>query len=166
MNATTPSVSPLRQRMIDDMRMRKFESKTRSSYGRAVKRFTKYLGRSPVTVTVEDLRRFQLHLVDTGTSPMTLNATLSGLKFFFDVTLDRAELMPKMRPVRVPQRLPVVLSPEEVARLIAAAHNLKHQIALSVAYGAGLRVSEVVSLKVSDVDSQRPATSSASAVAC
>ena len=155
MNATAPSVSPLRQRMIEDMRMRKFEPKTRSGYIRAVKRFTKYLGRSPDTATVEDLRRFQLHLVDTGTSPITLNATLSGLKFFFDVTLDRGELMAKMRPVRVPQKLPVVLSPEEVARLIAAAHNLKHQVALSVAYGGGLRVSEVVSLKVGDIDSQR-----------
>ena len=102
MNATAPSVSPLRQRMIEDMRMRKFEPKTRSGYIRAVKRFTKYLGRSPDTATVEDLRRFQLHLVDTGTSPITLNATLSGLKFFFDVTLDRGELMAKMRPVRVP----------------------------------------------------------------
>ena len=155
MNATTTGVSPLRQRMIDDMRMRKFEPKTQSNYIRAVRRFTEYLGRSPDTATIEDLRRFQLHLVDTGTSPITLNATLSGLKFFFDVTLGRGELMAKMQPVRVPQKLPVVLSPEEVARLIAAAHNLKHQTALSIAYGAGLRVSEVVALKVGDIDSQR-----------
>jgi site-specific recombinase XerD len=137
MNATTPAVSPLRQRMIDDMRMRKLEPKTQSGYIRAVRRFTEYLRRSPDTAAVEDLRRFQLHMVDTGTSPITLNATLCGLKFFFDVTLDRGELMAKMQPVRVPQKLPVILSPEEVARLIAAAHNLKHQTALSVAYGAG-----------------------------
>jgi site-specific recombinase XerD len=141
--------------MMDDMRMRKFEPKTQSNYIRAVRRFTEYLGRSPDTATIEDLRRFQLHLVDTGTSPITRNATLSGLKFFFDVTLGRGELMAKMQPVRVPQKLPVVLSPEEVARLIAAAHNLKHQTALSIAYGAGLRVSEVVALKVGDIDSQR-----------
>jgi site-specific recombinase XerD len=155
MDATTPRISPLRQRMIDDMRMRKLEPKTQSGYIRAVRRFTEFLGRAPDTASVEDLRRFQLRMVDTGTSPITLNATLCGLRFFFDVTLGRGELMAKMQPVRVPQKLPVVLSPEEVARLIAATHNLKHQTALSVAYGAGLRVSEVVALKVGDVDSQR-----------
>ena len=155
MDATTPRISPLRQRMIDDMRMRKLEPKTQSGYIRAVRRFAEFLGHSPDSATVEDLRRFQLRLVDTGTSPITLNATLCGLRFFFDVTLGRGELMAKMQSVRVPQKLPVVLSPEEVARLIAATHNLKHQTALSVAYGAGLRVSEVVALKVGDVDSQR-----------
>ena len=82
-----------------------------------------FLGRSPDTATVEDLRRFQLHLVDQGTSPITLNATITGLKFFFEVTLDRGELMAKMQPVRVPRTLPVVLSREEVARLIAAARE-------------------------------------------
>jgi len=101
------------------------------------------------------LRRFQLHLVDQGTSPITLNATITGLKFFFDTTLDHGELMAKMSPVRVPQTLPVVLSREEVARLIAAVSNLKHQTALSVAYGAGLRASEVIALKVGDIDSER-----------
>jgi site-specific recombinase XerD len=104
---------------------------------------------------VEDLRNFQLHLVDSGTSPITLNATLTGLRFFFDVTLGRIELMARMQPVKVPHTLPVVLSPEEVSRLIAAARNIKHQAALSVAYGAGLRASEVIGLKVTDVDSQR-----------
>ena len=86
-------------------------------------------------------------MVDQGTSPITLNATISGLKFFFDVTLGRGELMAKMQPVRVPLTLPVVLSRQEVSRLIAAAGNLKHQTALSVAYGTGLRVSEVISLE-------------------
>ena len=114
-----------------------------------------FLGRSPDTATVEDLRRFQLHLVDHGTSPITLNATITGLKFFFEVTLDRGEVMARMQPVHVPHTLPVVLSREEVARLIAAARNLKHQTALSVAYGAGLRASEVIALKVGDVDSER-----------
>jgi site-specific recombinase XerD len=104
---------------------------------------------------VEDLRNFQLHLVDTGISPITLNATLTGLKFFFDITLGQIELMARMQPVKVPRTLPVVLSTEEVSRLIAAARNVKHQAALSVAYGAGLRASEVISLKITDVDSQR-----------
>ena len=148
-------VSPLRQRMIDDMRMRKLSEKTQSHYLRWVQRFAAYLGRSPDTATVEDLRGYQLHLVDHGTSPVSLNAAITGLKFFFEVTLDHGELMYKMQPVRVPRTLPVVLSREEVARLIAAAGNLKHQTALSVAYGAGLRASEVVALKVGDIDSQR-----------
>ena len=100
---STPAVTPLRQRMLDDMRMRKLEPKTQTSYVRAVRKLAGYLARSPDTASVEDLRRFQLHLVDQGTSPITLNATLTGLKFFFDITLDRGELMAKMSPVRVPQ---------------------------------------------------------------
>jgi site-specific recombinase XerD len=122
---------------------------------RAVRYFAKYLGRSPDTATVEDLRNYQLYLVDHGTSPTSLNAAICGLKFFFNVTLDRPELMAKMQPVHLPRKLPVILSPEEVKRLIAAAGNLKHQTALALAYATGLRVSEVVSLKVTDIDSQR-----------
>jgi len=155
MDASSRAVSPLRQRMIDDMRMRKMAEKTQTHYLRWVQRFAVYLGRSPATATVEDLRRYQLHLVDSGTSPVSLNAAISALKFFFAVTLDRGELMAKMQPVALPRKLPVVLSRDEVARLLAAAHNLKHQTALSVAYATGLRVSEVVGLKVTDIDSQR-----------
>ena len=155
MTASTHTISPLRQRMIDDMRLRKLADKTQTHYLRAVRQFAAYLGRSPDTARTEDLRNYQLHLVDQGISPVSLNAAISGLKFFFDITLGRVELMARMRPVRVPRTLPVVLSPEEVSRLIAAAGNLKHQTALSVAYGAGLRASEVVALKVGDVDSQR-----------
>jgi site-specific recombinase XerD len=159
MDVSTPTpsatVSPLRQRMLDDMRMRQFAEHTQDGYIRAVRKLATFLGRSPHTATAEDLRRFQLHLVDTGTGPVTINATLTGLKFFFDITLGRPELMLKMTHVAVPRKLPVILSPEEVGRLIAAAPNLKHQAAMSVAYGAGLRVSEVVSLKVSDIDGER-----------
>lgn len=155
MDASSRPISPLRQRMLDDMRMRKLCDQTQAGYIRAVRQLAAFLKRSPDTATVEDLRRFQLHLVDRGTSPITLNATITGLKFFFDVTLDRGELLAKMQPVRVPRTLPVVLSREEVARLIAAAPNLKSQTALSIAYGAGLRASEVIALKVGDIDSQR-----------
>ena len=155
MGTAHTGISPLRQRMLDDLRIRKLSPKTQSAYIRAVCNFTKYLGRSPDTATIDDLRNYQLYLVDTGTSPTSLNAAIIGLKFFFDVTLDRGELMAKMRPVRVPQRLPVVLSKEEVGRLIAACGNLKHQTALSLAYGTGLRASEVSALKVGDVDSER-----------
>ncbi len=155
MTSTTKPITPLRQRMIDDMRMRKLSPKTQASYIRVVKRFAGFLGRSPDTASVEDLRSYQLHLVDHGISPISLNATLTGLKFLFETTLDRPELLTKMHAVHVPHKLPVVLSREEVVRLIAAVDNLKHQTALSVAYGAGLRANEVVSLKVGDIDSQR-----------
>jgi site-specific recombinase XerD len=152
---SSKTISPLRQRMIEDMRMRKLAPHTQAGYIRAVPKFARYLKRSPETATAEDLRNFQLYLVDHGASPITLNATITGLKFLFGVTLERGALMAKMQHVFVPRTLPVVLSRDEVRCLIAAASNLKYQTALSVAYGAGLRASEVVGLKVSDVDSQR-----------
>jgi site-specific recombinase XerD len=141
--------------MIEDMRLRKLSTKTQSSYIRAVRHFAGYLGRSPDTASAEDLRRYQLHCVDRGVSPITLNATITGLKFFFEVTMSRPELMAKMRPVRVARTLPMILSRAEASRLIESARTLKHRTALSVAYGAGLRVSEVVALKVGDIDSTR-----------
>ena len=155
MTATIPAISPLRQRMIDDMRLRKLADKTQSHYLRAVRQFSLFLGHSPDRATIEDLRRYQLHLVDQGISAISLNAAIAGLKFFFDVTLDHPQLMRKMQLVRIPRTLPVVLSREEVARLIEAAGNIKYQTALSLAYGTGLRAGEVVALKVGDIDSQR-----------
>ena len=116
MDTTTGSISPLRQRMIEDMRMRKLDPHTQEGYIRAVRKFAKYLGRFPDTATVEDLRNFQLDLVDHGISPVTLNATITGLKFFFDVTVDRIDLMAKMQPVHVPRTRPVI----SVARRRAA----------------------------------------------
>jgi site-specific recombinase XerD len=155
MTHSTQAISPLRQRMIDDMRMRKFSPKTQNAYIRAVRRFAAFLGRTPDSASDEDLRRYQLHLVVQGISPISLNATISGLKFFFEFTVGDPERMAKMTPVQVPHKLPVILSREEVARLIESAGNLKYRAALSVAYGAGLRASEVIALKVGDVDSQR-----------
>ncbi|MDD5269328.1 MAG: site-specific integrase [Methylococcales bacterium] len=148
MTSSTHTISPLRQRKIDDMRMRKLSPKTQASYIRVVKQFAGFLGRSPDTASVEDLRSYQLYLVDHGISPISLNATLTGLRFLFATTLDHPELFTKMHAVHVPHKLPVVLSREEVAQLLAAVDNLKHQTALA-------RASEVVSLKVSDIDSQR-----------
>jgi integrase/recombinase XerD len=153
--SSTQRTSPLRQRMIEDMRMRKLSSKTQGSYIRAVRHFAGFLGHSPDTASAEDLRRYQLHCVDRGVSPITLNATITGLRFFFEITLGRAELMARTQHVRVARTLPVILSREEVGRLIEAARNLKHRTALSVAYGAGLRASEVIALKVGDIDSGR-----------
>jgi site-specific recombinase XerD len=141
--------------MIEEMGMRQLAPKTREAYIRAVVQFTRYLRRSPDTATAEELRAYQLHCVKQGISAITLNATITGLKFFFESTLGRKEVMAKMHPVRVRRTLPIILSREEVRRLIDAASNLKHRTALSVAYGAGLRVSEVTALKVGDIDSKR-----------
>ena len=148
-------ISPLRQRMIEDMRLRKLSAKTQKAYVRAVVNLTRFLGRSPDTASAEDLRRYQLHMVEQGVTSTTLNATITGLKFFFEVTLDRPGAMKKMHHVYEPRTLPEVLSLEEVTRLLEAAGSLKYQAALGVAYGAGLRASEVVHLKVSDIDSDR-----------
>jgi integrase/recombinase XerD len=152
---TDARISPLRQRMIDDMTIRKMAPKTQAAYIRAVKNFTAFLGRSPDTASSEDLRRFQLHLASDGVSAPTQNATVTALRFFFAVTLGRRGATDHLPFVREPRKLPVVLSPAEVARLLDAAPRVKYKAALSVAYGAGLRASEVVSLKVSDIDSDR-----------
>ena len=149
------TISPLRQRMLDDMALRKLSEKTQVQYIRAVRRFTQFFGRSPDLASPEDLRAFQKHLVEAGVSATTINATITGLKFFFEVTLSRPHALKKMSPLRAPQKLPTVLTVDEVKRLLEAAPNLKAQAALSVAYGAGLRASEVVHLKVSDIDSER-----------
>jgi len=151
----THSISPLRQRMIDDMTMRKLSPKTQSGYICAVRKLTHFLGRSPATASAEDLRRFQLHLVELGTSSITLNATLTGLRFFFEETLNRHDALRRMSHVYEPRKLPLILSIEEVTRLLEAAGSLKYKAALSIAYGAGLRASEVTHLKVSDIDSER-----------
>jgi len=155
MTHNTKPISPLRQRMIEDMALRKLAPTTQSHYLRAVINLTCFLGRSPDTASPEDLRRYQLHLVKTGTSSIMLNHTITALRFFFGATLDRPDALAKMSPVREPRKLPVVLSCEEVARLIEAAATPKYQAALSVAYGAGLRASEVVAIKVGDIDSTR-----------
>lgn len=149
------AISPLRQRMIDDMTIRKMAPKTQAAYIRAVKNFTDFLGRSPDTASPEDLRRFQLHLAQTGTSAPTQNATVTALRFFFEVTLGRRGATDHLPFVRQPRKLPVVLSPAEVARLLDGAANLKYKAALSIAYGSGLRAAELVSLKVLDIDSTR-----------
>ena len=155
MTHSNKSLSPLRQRMIDDMTLRKLSPKTQAGYLRAVKNFTRFFRRPPDLASAEDLRGFQLHLVEQGVSSTTINATLTGLTFFFGVTLERPSALKRMSRVRQPQKLPQVLSVDQMARLLQGTRNLKHRAALSVAYGAGLRASEVVHLKVTDIDSER-----------
>ena len=152
---TDASVSALRQRMIEDMTIRNLAPKTQHGYIRTIKQFAAFLGRSPDTASFEDVRRFQLHLAARGVGPGALNQAVSALRFLFRITLGRRDIVEHTPFVHKPHKLPVVLSPEEVARLLDAAPSLKYRAALSVAYGAGLRAGEVVSLKVSDIDSAR-----------
>jgi integrase/recombinase XerD len=151
----TKSISPLRQRMLDDMRMRKLGESTQKAYIRAVEQLTRFLGRSPDTATAEDLRSYQLHLVDAGATPARLNNLITGLRFFYRTTLQTPAVLELMSPLPEPERLPRVLSPEEVAEIIACAPHPKAKTALSVAYGTGLRGSEVVRLKTTDIDADR-----------
>ncbi len=152
---TDKAISPLRRRMIEDMEIHGFTACTQRGYIAAVRNFTAFLGRSPDQADKEDLRRYQHHMRSEGASAANMNMAVSALRFFFGVTLDRGDAEVGMTTVRLPQRLPVILSPGEVARLLDAAPGLKARAALSLAYGAGLRASEVVSLKVTDIDSER-----------
>lgn len=152
---TDEYISPLRRRMIEDMTVRNFAPKTQHDYIRAVTNLTRFLGRSPDTATAEDLRRFQLHLTGNRVGAPTINFTVTVLRFFFTMTLDRADAIKHLTFVPEPRKIPVVLSLEEVARLLEAAPGPKYKAVLAAAYGAGLRVSEVATLKVSDIDSER-----------
>src|ERR1700712_2133456 len=147
--------SPLRRRMIEDMTIRQFGGKTKSDYIRQVHEFAVFLGRSPDRAEPEDLRRYQLRMVSLGASYARMNLAATALRFFFHTTLGRAGFGDRMARIPSPERLPVVLSPEEVALLLAHASSLKYRAALSVAYGCGLRVSEIANLKVADIDSAR-----------
>lgn len=157
MNDLIPIIaaSPLRQRLIDDMTMRRFSRETQRNYIRDVGRFASWLGRSPHSATAEDVRRFQIEQQETGVPVPTMNSIVAALRFFFTHTLDRPDLARKLVRTGHARKIPVVLSLDEVRRLLEATTCLKHQAALSVAYGAGLRVSEVAALKVSDINSER-----------
>jgi site-specific recombinase XerD len=141
--------------MIEDMTVRGFTPGTQRGYLAVVSNFTTFIGRSPDQAEADDPRRFQFHMRSNGATATTMNAAVSALRFFFGVTLGRGDASVGMTTVREPRRLPVILSPEEVARLLDHAPGLMHRAALSVSYGSGLRAGEVVSLKPSDIDSDR-----------
>jgi integrase/recombinase XerD len=150
-------ISDLRRRMLQDMAVRQFGEKTQHDYIRHVEAFARFLGRSPETVTVDDLRRFQFQQVADGAQPSKMNTQASALRFFLSITLGRGDLAHQLARTHYPRKLPRILSPEDVARLLEASPGpgLKYKAALSVAYGAGLRGGEVVMLRVSDIDSKR-----------
>jgi site-specific recombinase XerC len=141
--------------MIEDMNVRGFTEDTRRDYIRCVKRFAAFIGRSPDAATAEDVRRFQVHQTESGMRPPGINSSVSALRFFFTVTLDRPDLSRRLAIVHQPRKLLLVLSAEEVARLLEAAPGPKYKAALGTAYGTGLRISEIVALKVTDIDSTR-----------
>ena len=150
---TTTAITPLRQRMIEDMNARKLCAGTQRGHIRACKRFAGFLKRSPDTATLEDIRRFQLHLADTGVSICNRNRIMTGLRFLFRVTLRRLDLAEEVYHIREPQKLPLVMSADEIKRLLAVASSLKTRVLLSLGYGCGLRASEIVRLKVKHIDS-------------
>jgi integrase len=150
---STEAVSALRQRMIEDMNSRKLCAGTQRGHIRSCKQFAAFLKRSPDTATLEDIRLFQLHLSEAGVSICNRNRIMTGLRFLFRVTLRRLDLAAEIYHIREPQKIPLVMSPDETRRLLAVANILKVRILLSLAYGCGLRAGEVVRLKVKHIDS-------------
>ena len=147
------TVSSLRQRMIEDMNARKLCAGTQRGHIRSCKQFAAFLKRSPDTATSEDIRRFQLHIAESGASICNRNRIMTGLRFLFRVTLRRLDLAAEIYHIREPQKIPLVMSPDETKRLLAVAQNLKVRVLLSLGYGCGLRAGEVVRLKVKHIDS-------------
>jgi integrase/recombinase XerD len=150
---TAPSMSPLRRRMIEDMNARRLGPHSQRSHVYSCERFAAFLKRSPDTATAEDVRRFQLHLMESGASISNRNRIMTGLKFLLRVTLRRLDLVAEIYHLKEPQRLPLVMSPEEAKRLLAMAGTSKVRVLLALGYGCGLRAGEVVRLKVGDIDS-------------
>jgi len=148
----TDAISPLRQRMIEDMNARKLCAGTLKGHIRSCRRFAAFLRRSPDTATAEDIRLFQLHLAETGLSICNRNRIMTGLRFLFRVTLRRLDLAAAIYHIREPQKIPLVMSPDETRRLLAVATSLKARVLLSLSYGCGLRGGEVIRLKVKHID--------------
>ena len=151
----TDTVSPLRQRMIEDMAARKLNPHTQRSHISSCKRFAAWLKRSPDTATADEVRRFQLHLIESGASICNRNRIMTGVRFLFRVRLRRHDLAAEIWHLKEPQTLPPVLSPEEVKRVLTMATSLKARAMLTLAYGCGLRASEVVRLRACDIDSEQ-----------
>jgi integrase/recombinase XerD len=151
----TNTVSPLRQRMLEDMAARKLNPHTQRSHISSCKRFAAWLKRSPDTATPDEVRRFQLHLIENGASICNRNRIMTGIRFLFRVTLRRHDLAAEVWHIKEPQKLPPVLSPEEVKRVLTLATSLKARAMLTLAYGCGLRAGEVVRLRTGDIDSEQ-----------
>jgi len=152
---STQAITPLRQRMIEDMTIRRLKASTQNFYQRTVARFAQHFHRSPAELDYEHIRQYQLHLIQTGCQAVSVNRMMTALRFFYKITMGRHDALEMIPLAREPKKLRQILTPEEVVRLIEAAPGRKYRCAFSIAYGAGLRSSEVISLKVSDIDSTR-----------
>src|SRR5271168_4082772 len=148
-------VSPLRRRMIEDMTARKLTPHTQRSHLQSCRRFAAWLKRSLDTATPDDVRQFQLHLIESGTSICNRNRIMTGVRFLFRVSLRRHDLAAEVWHIKEPERLPPVLSPEEVKRVLTMATSLKARAMLTLAYGCGLRAGEVTRLRAGDIDSEQ-----------
>src|SRR5271169_629942 len=148
-------LSPLRRRMIEDMKVRNLSPATQEAYVRAVEKLSRHFGRSPDRLNLEDVRAFQVHLASRGNAWSTVNQTVCALRFFYGVTLGRERMPHHLAYAHEPSKLPVVLSASEVVRFLAAVPSVRSRAALTTAYAAGLRVSEAVNLKITDIDSER-----------
>jgi len=152
-STTTPVIGELRQRMIEDMNARKLGRHCQRGHIASCKRFAAYLKRSPDTATADDVRLFQLHLIESGSSICNRNRVMTGVRFLFRVTLRRHDLAAEIYHIKEPLKLPLVLSPDEIKRILAMAPSFKARVMLTIAYGCGLRANEVVRLRVCDIDS-------------
>jgi site-specific recombinase XerD len=148
-------MTPLRQHFINDLRLRNYSPRTIEAYVAGVARFAKHFGRSPDLLGPEEVRAFQLHLLERHVSWSLFNQTVCALRFFYGTMLGRAEQVPLIPYGKRPKKLPNVLSPQEVVRLLAAAAVPRDRVLLQVAYGCGLRLGELLHLQVSDIDSAR-----------
>jgi integrase/recombinase XerD len=148
--STDTTVSPLRQRMIEDMRARKLGPHSQRSHIYSCKRFAALLKRSPDTATADDIRRFQLHLAEVGISICNRNRIMTGVRFLFRVTLRRHGLAAEIYHLKEPEKLPLTMSPNEAERLLTMASSFRDQVMLSLGYGCGLRAGEIVRLKDGD----------------
>ncbi len=148
-------MTPLRQRMVEDMKVRNFSPKTQTAYVAQVARFAKYFGKSPELLGPEEIRAYLIHLINHKHVSWSLfNQTTCAFRFLYRVTLRKDWRVEEIPFPRQERKLPVALSPGEVARFLEAIPNLKHRAILMTAYSAGLRTSEVIHLRVSDIDSQ------------
>ena len=149
------TTSPLRQRMIEDMTIRNLSQATQQSYIYAVRKFSRFFGKSPARLGVEDVRAYQLHLIAKKRSWSHINQTACALRFFYGVTMGQQEAFERIVNGREPEKLPPVLTPEEIARFLEAVAGLRNRVALTTAYAAGLRIGEVCRLKPASIESKR-----------
>jgi site-specific recombinase XerD len=151
----TKTISPLRQRMIDDMQMRNMSPLTQGAYLRAVANYSAFFRQSPDRLTFEDVRKYHVHLTSRGLEPQTINQILCALRFFYGKTLGKTQVAEHIPLARRSDPLPTVLTQDEVKRFLEATPDVLYKAAFTTIYAAGLRVSEVAALKIGDIDSGR-----------